>query len=178
MQEILALFIVGSWLFWTLLVLFSIAAIVSLENDRYGFLTFITVLFVVIFAFKTPLPSWQNLLMYGAGYLVAGALWSLYRWWRYVREVVQKARDNKENHYSDLPSPSELSVSNNKDRIIAWIAFWPWSVFWSITHDLFYNIYDALRKVYGQIAKGSIAELERLHAEQEQEKKKTSEDHY
>lgn len=43
---------------------------------------------------------------------------------------------------------SNISPSNHKNQIIGWLSYWPWSVFWDCTADLFKNLYKFLQNAY------------------------------
>jgi hypothetical protein len=104
-----------------------------------------------------------------AGYFVAGCLWGFVKWFLFLKE---KARDYQTARLGflrshDVPN-SDLSTrvpenlrekwqeklrynseikrrplaSENKSRIITWMAYWPWSALWTLIPDPFLYMYN------------------------------------
>lgn len=111
------------------------------------------------------------------GYFVLGAGWSLVKWWLFVgkrkevyddlkfnwlksqgikatlvpeelrKDWVKRVRDEfgwGSNKNYQIPQAREF-----KGRIMTWMAYWPWSVFWSIFDDIIRKIFSA---IYAELA--------------------------
>jgi hypothetical protein len=146
-------------------------------NTRLGFLA----LWVIYFLLGWWIKGWSvgdsilwvrnhaiDVLMYALIYLVVGAAWSVFKWWLYVRKAADNLREiiveynaltepkpvwtNYLTRYREMPK-----VSDNKSKIIDWIAFWWFSVIqtffgewmheiFTAVYRMFYNMYDAIAK--------------------------------
>lgn len=80
-------------------------------------------------------------------YVFMGMIWSMYKWKLYCKHFY-----SRKGSYD----PGVMSVSNNKDRISAWMMYWPFSFVWYILNDpivAFYNfLYYKLQGVYNSIS--------------------------
>lgn len=78
------------------------------------------------------------------GYLVAGTIWSFFKYYSYVR---QGKRDGISKTY--------LSASSHTSLVITWMAYWPVSIILHVVGDgvrrLFIWIYDQVSGVYDSI---------------------------
>lgn len=166
-------------------ILFIIAAEHENEDfdSVHGFAIFFTIVAGLIYC-KPILAflrdwSWQFVLLGIVGYLIIGGINSAFRWFKYCRKFVEKhpAKSIKENIWDNdssqnrqyrRPTAEEakkqaeeyyrdnLRPSKHKSRLLGWIAYWPWSVFWNILGDLLTGIYDALSNVYSKISASVI----------------------
>lgn len=183
------LFAIGTLWFWVLLGIVTIVLFAAVEAERVGFATLAMIAFF-------GLLSWQGdfslvgsaaehpglAVLAALGYLAVGALWSVGKWWFYVKGLRRKLIDAKERFcrdngivwqgpertpipdakredwervigYSGLKKPS---VGRNRWRIMSWMAYWPWSMTWTVINDpvrkIFRRIFDRLRAVYQRIA--------------------------
>lgn len=156
-------FALGTLGFWILISLISITFVACIENDHYTFPTILALAIGTIY--WKPLMAfvnWQSLAIGVLVYVVVGVLWSVFRWFRYVKDLTNKYKKNpSESALSTLKYA--LDVSDNKSRITAWIAYWPWSLLWNIIGDLCVTVYEQIEGVYQKItdkALGNLPELE------------------
>ncbi len=130
--------------------------------------------------FLSLLWSWHILWLIPA-YLLTGVGWSMFKWFSFVRnklisynerkaawlkakgledltctEQAAKFRDFIKRHtefwiYDDITP----QASKEKNRIIGWMSYWPWSVLWTIFADLiidlFNNIFRWCRGIFDYI---------------------------
>lgn len=127
---------------------------------------------------------------YALIYFVAAVIYGTFRWYLFLRDRAaeyQKERDERlptwltQNSYADLSSEkAQLEFRNymrgcmsgefpphprnNKARIVAWMAYWPFSALWVFTHrplmwiwdtvhDFTANLYARMsRRVFGRFA--------------------------
>jgi hypothetical protein len=154
--SILEFFALGTFGFWVLCSLLSIVFIACIENENHWFPTCVLIALGAIY-WKGLVAlglSWQGIAIGVVVYAAAGMVWSIYRWYRFVKE---KAEDFRKRYGTSLTDSqrrdlkSEISVSSNKALITGWIAYWPWSLVWNITGDFFKTIYEQLQGVYQRI---------------------------
>jgi len=114
-------------------------------------------------------------------YFVVGAFWSIGKWRFHVRGLRRKLIEEKERfcrangiawrglestvipdakreewesviRFGRLKKPA---VGENRWRIMSWMAYWPWSMTWTVVNDpvrkVFRRIFDRLRAVYQRI---------------------------
>ena len=163
-ETLLGFFAFGAIGFWLLLLVASIIFIASVECDTYSPAVIATIILAVIY--WKPLIglglTWQSLLIGTAVYVGAGIAWSVWRWIKYVKETVESYNEKKGGKLDDYTKSSikdAVSVSRNKSKITAWIAYWPWSAFWNITGDFFKMIYENMKAVYQKIANKELEKL-------------------
>ena len=131
--------------------------IVGLEQDAYGFPAFATILAAITYYPLLKMITIPMLCFAIISYLTIGGLWSIWRWKNYILEQVKKARNNP-SHFPTY----QLNPQYNKGRILAWIAYWPWSLLWEFTRDLVSCIYNNLIGIYQNISNKAIGEIEEL----------------
>ena len=105
------------------------------------------------------------------GYVVVGVLWGVFKWFLYIKEFVYAYQQQRQqwltrkgvkNAKLDTVVPENLRkewnedhryrrsdtdpphARQNKERIITWMGFWPWSMLWSLVRDPFQFIYRAI----------------------------------
>lgn len=154
--SILEFFALGTIGFWMLCSLVSVIFIACLENDNQWLPTMVSVALVAIYwkGFVALGMTWQGVAIGVLVYAVAGMLWSVYRWFRYVKEQAASYRQRYGVSLTDSQRrelKSEISVSDNKSRITGWITYWPWSLLWNIAGDFVKTIYEQLQGVYQRI---------------------------
>lgn len=97
-------------------------------------------------------------------YIPLGVGWSMFRWWkvlkRWSKEIVAVKdewkpgwQNNTWDEYLSLRIPKP---SDNKDRIVFWIAYWPLSVFAFIAFDFLADcgrwLYERISGIYQAMA--------------------------
>jgi len=168
----LGLLAFGGWIFWSIIGIFSIITLISLEKEAHGWLVLCTFPVVSLLGFGAPLPFIMALnvkLVITAifCYIAVGGGWSIFKWWRHVRAMVTAYKnDNK----TTTVYTRDFEASNHKAKIIVWIAYWPWSLFWAITSDLFNNLFDILASCYKKISDKAVAEIRELEQQRVAEK--------
>lgn len=161
-ESLLAALAVGTIWFWIICVISSIIFIACIEHDHYSTPTVLAIILGIIY--------WKAIAAFGlpaialtiAIYAVVGMLWFLFRWFRHVNKEVVKyhekyGKELTQSQTSDLKN--DVSVSQNKSRIMGWIAYWPWSLTWSLTGDFFNMCYDAMSGWYQKIAEHGMSKF-------------------
>jgi hypothetical protein len=155
------LLIIGSWLFWVIISILSIAVIASVEyeNSIAGSIAIVAGLALFHKAILASV-NWQTLLIVAIIYFFLGGVWSIIKWLRFTNKQVDE--------YKQMENPTaqcynklqyNLKASSNKQAIYTWIAFWPWSVLWAMTHDLIKHIYELLSGVYNRISSRALGRV-------------------
>lgn len=154
--SILEFFALGTFGFWLLCSILSVVFIACLENENQWFPTVVVLALGAIY--WNPLAAigltWQSIGLGVLIYAAAGVLWSIYRWFRFVKSKADEFRRKYGSSLTDSQRrdlKSEISVSSNKSLITGWIAYWPWSLVWNITGDFFKTIYENLQGIYQKI---------------------------
>ena len=119
---------------------------------------------ISLFAWIKAHPA--QIAMYVAGYFVAGAAWSVVKWWFAETKRVQQARNDfsmrhNTHYHNDAETWAEYAQRmktkplDHKSDILWWIACWPFSVLWTLIDDpvrrICRRIYDELQGVYQRI---------------------------
>ena len=139
-ETILTVFEFGTIWFWLLAAIASIIIISCVENEHYPTPSIVAILLGVVYWKQIVHAPWQIIALVIGVFALCGLLWSTFKWFRYVNKQVRHYNDTygatlTESQMRDLKS--EISVSNHKAMITGWIAFWPWSLLWSLTGDFF-----------------------------------------
>jgi hypothetical protein len=158
------LLIVGSWLFWVFLAVFSIVAIATIDKKESGLLVFTTFLFLVCFGRDIANNiSLSELAAWLGGYIVIGMGWTVFKWWLHVariRREISSLDFSRIDNWKFSELKDSVNPSSNKAKITKWGVYWPWSVLWSSIHDVVEAVYNTLLGTYERIAAGTLAELE------------------
>lgn len=165
---------IGTFWFWLIAVITSIIFIASIENDHYATPTITALVLGIVYWKPISAISWQTILLAIGIYALAGVVWSLFKWYRFVKAKSFCLRER----YGDTLSQEEmdtlrrtLSVSQNKARLTGWIAWWPWSLIWNITGDFFNFLYDTMVHAYQKIADHALGKFNVKPAEEVPSKK-------
>jgi len=113
-------------------------------------------------------------LWYGLGYIGIGVVWGLIKWYFYsldALEIYKKIKYEfcqKNNLMADKPIPEEFKKKwmdflknyhihankasdmmpkayEHKSLIVSWMMYWPFSMFWSIIHDMVVRVFDTIQ---------------------------------
>jgi hypothetical protein len=192
-EAILAL---GLW-YWLTIVTFSIIVIICLEKESFGHIVLITIAGIVAWmiwgsggeAFTHYKNNPLDALYHFGGYFAVGAVYSILKWFSFVRRKKEKYLNEKDHFWRLYDDKTEtekkvlwakeksrgqtsgyeilmrdLSPKENADRLSFWILYWPWSLFWTIIDDpirrLVKYIRDQLNAVYVSITKRTFSDIE------------------
>jgi len=156
------------------LVLIDLVVITWLTEGRkpspFGALFFI-IGSLVIYHFFIDKFSWNtiqyiqdnktNILMITIGYILIGIVWSFIRWYFYLvdnkkYQDIEKRRHEKKYRESELAFKYYIPKAiDNKERIMTWMIYWPFSIFGFILSNPFTRffswIYSKVSGVYDSI---------------------------
>lgn len=174
--SLLEFFALGTVGFWILCSLISIIFIATIENEHYTFPTIVALLFGILYwkAFAALHWDWHGIALGVFIYAVAGVVWSIFRWMRFVKGTVEDytkryGEELSESSHSSLKC--DISPTHNKSLIVGWIAYWPWSLVWNITGDFFKMIYETMQGFYSGISKKALAGVKIKQPEAASEKR-------
>lgn len=135
----------------------------------------------VVWQFFTGLTIVQGLL-YTGGYFVLGAVWSVYKWQKYLRVLCNSLKDYLETDASELTraeavnpdgsinmsklatwKQAEFLPTTHTSLLIHWITYWPISLLWDGLHlilcDVANWIFTRILGVYKYIAKRTVSQI-------------------
>jgi len=157
------------WPWWGLGIFFLLCLVdaVLVENDSAGFGTFLILVgtgaLVWLAGGHNPfMLAWTHagdILKFFIAYFMAGALWSVARWYLYLLKV----RDNmKANGLTKRGR--DTYARNNQAKIVSWIGHWPFSMIGTFFGDfltrIVTNIYRVLSNLYESIANSVFKDFE------------------
>lgn len=158
-ETITAALAVGTFWFWLLLALASIIIIACTESEHYHTPSIVAIILGIIYWKDILIIPWPVIAIGIGIFAIGGVIWSAFKWLRYVAQIVS----NYKREHGDMLSEQQMallkfavSVSQNKARITGWIAFWPWSAFWTVTGDFFNMLYDSMFRIYENISNRGI----------------------
>jgi hypothetical protein len=174
---------VGGILFWLLTAAAIILILWAVSDDDSVFkpLLFMAAYIAIVHFFGNA--AWATLALANPGtvaiyigiYFGVGILWSLFKWVFFVRgksleyseakkrfltrknvedltvvpeELRQNWKETVDSHLLEQPT-----AARNKRKIISWMAYWPFSIVWTIIRDPWEYIYDALASLFNAISK-------------------------
>lgn len=153
----LAFLAFGSPGFFVLLVLMMIFMVIAVESES----PFISTLIVGVFFVSVSLGSEFNPIKWAAAnwviaiigfllYTIAGLGWSVHKWVLLVkkkkREILDRQREIKAQtggYGYTMPKFRE-----HKSQLAAWIAYWPFSMFWWAIYDWFDYLTTLMKNIY------------------------------
>ncbi|MBI2108785.1 MAG: hypothetical protein HYT93_01205 [Parcubacteria group bacterium] len=190
MEWFFGLFVLGSFGFWTLVVIANIALFACTENERPFLGIFVLLGTFLLLQFLGDLHLFTYLknhpfaiFMYFGGYLVCGTVWSVLKWYFYLLNKKEEYEELKKQHFSDSDmdeknlenwkrtnTHSEMkrlirsSIFDYKEKIVTWMTFWPWSVLWTLIDDFVFKVFNKIfyyiRGLYESIKKRVFASIE------------------
>lgn len=174
-----SLFVIGTFWFWSLLAVAVLFIGVCVSSERFGKATLCvlgTLLVLALFGNFNAL-NWlrdnpiRNTLIGFAAYFAIGAVWSVAKWWFFVRRK-REEYDEMKRRFLDAHKVSGDAVPNHlksswrehldrstgfgrrspfpprardfKSKIIAWMTYWPWSMILTLVDDPIRKLFNAI----------------------------------
>ena len=160
MLEFFGVLFTAYLLTWPALAILFVVGILFEHNDWRGFAVFVALISGVsaYFYFAIPLVM---MAMYVVGSLVAGLLWSV---WRYKRHVTAKVAEVKNGSQRDRElMAARLLPAAMWSTIVAWVIVWPFSFVEYFIRDVIDLLEMAVKKlfkgVYNKIYDSAVAQL-------------------
>lgn len=182
---ILGLLAFGSVGFWALVVTIFLLNFYFVELERTFWATVTLIGTFVALAFLGDFNLWHvvrdnpiQAVIAGASYFGIGAVWSIGKWWFYVKEMFghyTEARNDfmisegkNPSDAMDQPTKGKWAMNSqarayakplirrHKSQISMWMIYWPWSGVWTLINDpvkkIFARIFHELQGLYQKIA--------------------------
>lgn len=91
--------------------------------------------------------------LYVLGYFLAGAVWSVIKWWFRETDKVRKVREDfKHNKYTETWEEfirhRKSDPSSHREDFILWVSFWPLNMLWTLLDD---PIRRACRRIVAEL---------------------------
>ena len=177
------LFAFGEFWFWvlTIAVFLGVMALVHFEKYTFAFVAVLATIALLYFTGNSGVLPWirdnPGLVIGGVGgYIVAGTVWSFFKWFLFVVDRKEKLLDYKDQwekknpngdfklHFNDADS-REYSreheryfmikevygmprARDNKSRILAWMGWWPWSLLNALLVDFFRRVFHHIFNIF------------------------------
>lgn len=163
-------FLLGVLLSPYLLLLAFVCAFAFEYKDGHGaslFWSLVTIPLAYVFFNPTLDPLWGYVVVYP----IIGFAWSLWRWKRHIRSVVQRHKRSK-TYRGKTGAMEDVNPIENKTRIAHWILAWPISFLVNILSDLlkltetFVKKY--VNKIYNYLAKDAKKTIDEIYADDEE----------
>ena len=148
------LFALGTFWFWLLITVavISIIAITEQEESNSWHWSILLGLPVLLYftGCKTEILSLLSyvqanpvtIVLGFVGYLFLGTIWSVVKWYLYLTNLRDIYRERPYGY-----DKSKFSAKFNKERIMNWMMYWPFSGLWTL-------INDPIKKSFQRIFKG------------------------
>jgi len=219
MSEFLAAtFILGGFWFWTFsaFIFFVIMAFSENEKNVMAFISLAAFVVIMEWAGTTNILHTITsdplyIVKWTAMYFVIGSIWSIVKWFSYVRnkaerfgelklEYIKKVNRNgkeraknpdydftpievdvktvipesskddflsflRDKYYLGYSEDSILPLaSNNKDRLVSWIIWWPTSALWTLINDpirkIAEKLYAGMQGIYSKISQQAFKQFD------------------
>jgi hypothetical protein len=179
----------GPFWFWALLVVSTVVLIALVEYEQGTWATVTLLIVMGLLQFKGDIKVFNFIgehpmrsCLYLLAYFAAGAIWSIIKWWFYVRKT-REGYDEKKKEFLEQNGVSVMNDSlknkwkstcayqsygipdslQHKAKIVTWMTYWPWSLVWTMINDpirrAFDDIYRLLRSQYQKIADKAYGDI-------------------
>lgn len=181
-----ALVFTGAW-FWILTVFVFALLVWEVANEKSVKAVFTIALYILIIHLFGDVSLFSTLKMHPEyiyigvpTFFVLGALWSLVKWWLFVKRMALEWRECRmscliNNGILDatldttIPEHLKLKIHKttkplartNKNRIITWMVYWPFSMVWTILDEPWRLIYEFMSRVFQKISDHVWRDLEK-----------------
>jgi len=161
-EAILTFLAFGTFGFWLFLSVLSVIFIYCNENDHRTIPTLLFLGTIVLYWKQLITFNWQYLLGGFIAYLIAGVVWSVFKWIRFVSKAVDECKQKYGSNLTDdqrIDLKRSIDVTYHKSQVTGWITFWPWGIIWTLTGDLWNALYDAMKSTYERISNNGLAKF-------------------
>lgn len=142
-----SLLLIGGVTFWAAVIISFILMLffINGEDEGNGLSATITIIISAILFFyfiKIPVKQYikpEIIIPFICCYLIIGVLWSFAKWFLFLVKKRYALEGKKLKEYSRYDIPL---VKDNKDKIILWMVYWPWSAIWTIINDPVRRFFD------------------------------------
>jgi len=131
----------------------------------FGYFVFLISLLFVSYGYEINLFLWVfnhpiTTLKFIGGYLIIGGGWSLIKWYIHLCNIRAEIKTNlKKNRTSLIKKSSENYLSYEKNEIIGWITYWPFSIMDTLFGNIPEIIYRNMVQIYERMAHYMLSDL-------------------
>jgi hypothetical protein len=153
-------FVLGWALSWPGLIGLLVLGTIFEANEAHGWAMFMGVVSAVVayFFFAIPLIT---LLIYGAGYLAVGFVWSFWRYKRHADYIVEEYRGRSLD--ARKAAVEKLQPSRMLDKITTWVLVWPFSMVENVLGDFIKIVQTFITKffkgIYSRIYQSAVGNI-------------------
>jgi hypothetical protein len=167
------LFALGTFWFWLLITVavISIIAITEQEDSNSWHWSILLGLPVLLYftGCKNEILSLLSyvqenpvtIILGFVGYLFLGTIWSVVKWYLYLTNIREYYRLYPYNFNSNK---SKFNAKENKERIVNWMMYWPFSGLWTLINDpikkSFQRIFQGLENRFQKISDNITKEFD------------------
>lgn len=175
--HLIELFAVGEILFWIALCTFGVILTSISEKTYHGIKLFLIGGTIALLYPLLKQIDIKAILAISVFYIIFGAIFSLIKWFRHTKNVIEENSNFLKNHkitcikdlddidieygsndYRTSQSLEEkLNPTENKERICNWTFYWPWSILRMLTADLAETVFEMIKKQYHAIVNNMLA---------------------
>jgi hypothetical protein len=153
-------FIAGILLTWPAFIVLVILGVLFEHNDCHGWAIFMGIVTALVSYFFFAIP-FTTLLMYAGVYLIAGLLWSFWRYKRHADKIVEQYKNDDAS--AKKVALQYLHPSKMLGTITMWVIVWPFSMIENVAGDII-NVIQTLitkvfRAVYNSIYNSAVKKL-------------------
>lgn len=149
-------FLLGLWtgmVWWQLILLsliISFSFLCMLNESGVAFTA--TIATAIGFTYFTTGITFNPMVtaVYFSVYLIIGILWSIFKWYKFVKEYI---KENKAIYKNSKDLYTHLSYEKNYDTLWFWVIWWPGSILAYFLRDFVLDILQKLGGLYDYIAK-------------------------
>jgi hypothetical protein len=159
------------WAAFSLLNFLVLWCLADDDGEHAGKLIVLTILLLAFFGSRLePLYqqlTWRWLVGLGFAYCFVGAVWSVFKWGQYLRYKIPSLYSRHSNDgvvdaasEKRVRESTEISPEFQKERIVSWIAWWPWSMLnfglKLVFRDLFRSIAEVCNSIYQRLTSQAL----------------------
>ncbi|MEI6672352.1 MAG: hypothetical protein WCL02_03105 [bacterium] len=117
---------------------------------------------IFLFIQDNPFTIFGEVLLY----IIIGIIWSFFKWYMYLKPIRDCFRKQEKVEKDEIPK-----FDNNISQVICWMMYWPFSALWTLTHNLFKDIYKFLAEKLKGLYESMINRMFKEFQENEKTKK-------
>lgn len=154
-MEIIA-FMTGVMLSWPAFIILVIWGIMCEANGADGWTVFVGIVtaLVAFFFFDVSL---KMLALISVAYLCIGVAWSMWRYKRHLRKMVQDLKGKSETEISRTLSRARVDYFIGK--ITSWVLIWPFSVIENCIGDFIVLLQNSIKGIFERMYRSAESEL-------------------
>lgn len=107
-------------------------------------------------------------LLFFSIYVVAGTVWSVVKWWIYLKEEATRVKNG--GYYYGRPK-----AKDEKARILGWMFYWPFSGLWTLINNpvkrAFKAMFNYLEETYDRMSARIFKDFDAAKAEAEEKER-------